>query len=382
MKNLAYTYWQDGALLWDSVTAKQPGVPNITGETGYQPVWAPDGAWRYDEFTGLGLIERKWALGFAAGSSGAMQWDWSRGVDFGMERSDGSAKVWQNQMRELSEFARQTAPLATSLTLPDAAIVLPQSYQMSVYNLLALQAQQNAMRALYGYARSQAYAVGEYQTERLGSPKLILLPSPFVLNENAWQAIEDRVKAGAVLLVTGPFDEDAHFHKTERQDSIGLPYRTEALTIRDHLMHFPGGEERLSFSGEQITVLSRATLANNEDWLEKPLGRGKILFSSLPLELNDNLQALGDVYSYALKTANAAPVYTTTLKDPGILICPTLFPKATLYVITSESNQQEVNFEDVRSGSRFAGTLASGRAAMLLVGIDGKLLSAYGWTAH
>ncbi len=66
-----HTYWQDDALLWDSVAAKRPGMPNITGETGYQPVWAPDGTWRYDEFTGLPLTERKWALGFAAGSSGA-----------------------------------------------------------------------------------------------------------------------------------------------------------------------------------------------------------------------------------------------------------------------------------------------------------------------
>ena len=100
-----HTYWQDDALLWDSVAAKRPGVPNITGETGYQPVWAPDGAWRYDEFTGLGLTERKWALGFAAGSTGAMQWDWDREVDFGMLRSDGSSKVWQNQMRDLGAFA-------------------------------------------------------------------------------------------------------------------------------------------------------------------------------------------------------------------------------------------------------------------------------------
>ncbi|MGH9445245.1 MAG: beta-galactosidase, partial [Terriglobia bacterium] len=66
-----HTYWQDDALLWDSVVAKRPGIPNITGETGYQPVWRPDGEWRYDEITGLGLLERKWALGFADGASGA-----------------------------------------------------------------------------------------------------------------------------------------------------------------------------------------------------------------------------------------------------------------------------------------------------------------------
>src|SRR6185437_16348996 len=36
-----HTYWNDDALLWDSVVAKHAGIPNITGETGYQPVWPP-----------------------------------------------------------------------------------------------------------------------------------------------------------------------------------------------------------------------------------------------------------------------------------------------------------------------------------------------------
>lgn len=374
-----HTYWQDDALLWDSVAAKCVGVPNITGETGYQPVWAPDGAWRYDEFTGLGLIERKWALGFAAGSSGAMQWDWGRDVDFGMKRSDGSAKAWENRMRDLGTFAQNAAPLATGLVPPQVALVLPQSYQMSVYNSLAIAAQQNAVRALYGYARGEAYAVGEYQTDLLGTPKLILLPSPFGLTESAWKAIEDRVNAGAVLLVTGPFNGDAHLHDTGRQDAIGIPYQTEALTIRDNLIHFSGGDESLSFTGNKTTVLSRALLPGGEDWNEKPLGKGKILFAALPLELNDNLEAIGDVYKYALKVAGVAPVYTTKLTDPGILICPTQYPEATLYVITSESNREHVDFTDVRSGREFMGTLARGRAAMLLVGADGKLLATFNW---
>jgi len=374
-----HTYWQDDALLWDSVATKRPGVPNITGETGYQPVWTPEGAWRYDEFTALGLTERKWALGFAGGSSGAMQWDWAREVDFGMKRSDGSAKVWENMMRDLGEFAQKAAPSATALDLPEVAIVLPQSFQLSVYNALALEAQQNAVRALYGYARGEAYAVGEYQIELLGSPKLIILPSPFGLSLTAWETIVEKVKAGAVLLVTGPFDGDAHLHSTGREESIGLSYRTAPLTIREQNFHFPGGDESLVFPGNKTTVLNRALLSNGEGWMERPLGKGKVLFSALPLELNDNLKALGDVYAYALRTANVEAVYSTALKDPGILICPTRFPDATLYVLTSESNQMQVSFDDVRSGKHIAGMLENGRAALLLVGADGKLLSTYNW---
>jgi hypothetical protein len=187
------------------------------------------------------------------------------------------------------------------------------------------------------------------------------------------------VQDGAVLLVTGPFGDDAHFHATDRQDSAGLPYINGPLTVRDNLFHFPGGDETLEYSGMKTTVLSRAILPNGEDWVEKPVGKGRILFSALPLELNGNLQAVADVYRYALKVAKIAPVYSTTLTDSGILICPTLFPKATLYVLTSESNQSQASFEDLRSGRKFSGTLPSGRAALLLVGTDGKLLATYNW---
>jgi Beta-galactosidase len=374
-----HTYWQDDALLWDSIAAKVQGMPNITGETGYQPVWAPDGTWRYDELTGLPLTERKWALGFAAGSSGAMQWDWAREVDFGMQRSDGSAKLWEPMMQRLGEFAQRAAPYATDFIKPDIAIILPQSFQLSVLNGMAIEAQQNAVRALYYYARGEAYAVGEYQIASLGSPKLIILPSPFALTENAWQAIVARVKAGAVLLVTGPFDGDAHFHATGRQAEVGLSYSDEPLTLRSNAFKWPGGEEELTYAGNKTTVLSRAQLPGDQDWVEKPLGKGRILFAALPIELNQNLQAVGDIYRYAIKAANISPTYTTTVTDADVLMCPTRLPKATLYVLASESNQKAVSFHDVRSGKDFAGKLENGRAALLLISDEGKLITTYNW---
>jgi hypothetical protein len=374
-----HTYWQDDALLWDSVVAKLPGIPNITGETGYQPVWAPDGTWRYDEFTGLALTERKWALGFAAGSSGAMQWDWAREVDFGMQRSDGTAKVWEPMMRGVGDFAQRAAPFATDFIKPDIAFILPQSLQLSVFNALAIEAQQNAVRALYYYARGEAYAVGEYQIGSLGSPKLIILPSPSTLTEDAWQAIVARVRAGAVLLVTGPFDGDAHFHPTGRQDEVGLAYRDVPLTLRSNAFKWPGGEAELTFGGNKTTILSRAQMPEGEDWAERPLGKGRILFAALPLELNQNLQAVGDVYRYAMKVANVSPTYTTTSTNAGILICPTRLPQATLYVLTSESSQKAIEFHDVRSGKNFSGQLENGRAALLLIDNQGKLVTTYNW---
>ncbi|MGC2298298.1 MAG: hypothetical protein WA476_05810 [Acidobacteriaceae bacterium] len=113
--------------------------------------------------------------------------------------------------------------------------------------------------------------------------------------------------------------------------------------------------------------------------MERPLGKGKILFSALPLELNDRLDAVAAVYSYALKDAGVEPIYTTAADDPGILICPTLLPHATLYVLTSETNQTDISFRDQRSGKTFTGMLEPGRAALPLIGEDGSLIARYDW---
>ena len=377
-----HTYWSDDALLWDSVAAKRPGLPNITGETGYQPAWNPDGTWRYDELTGTALEERKWALGFAAGSSGAMQWDWDREVDFGMQRSDGSAKVWEGMMRDLGNFAKAAAPHATGITLPDVAIILPQSLQMSIYNTQALSAQQTAVRVLYQHNRVEAYAVGEYQTDTLGTPKLILVPSAYGLNTKAWTDIETRVRAGAVLLLSGPFAGDEHMHETGRAQALGLPAELTELLLRDNTLDLPSGKLPLLYEGLKTTMLDRDTLPDAKTWAELPLGQGKVLFSAFPLELNTNEATIAAAYELALQAAGIQRTYTTTVKEPGILICPTRLPHATLYVLTSEAPTQQVSFTDVRSGKTFVGTLEAGRAAILLVGEHGDVLANYHWPSQ
>jgi hypothetical protein len=75
-------------------------------------------------------------------------------------------------------------------------------------------------------------------------------------------------------------------------------------------------------------------------------------------------------------------VYSTTLNDPGILIAPTILPKATLYVITSESNQSNVTFTDARSGKTLSGRVEPGGAAIILVGVDGNVTGSWNWAGQ
>ena len=374
-----HTYWRDDALLWSSLAAKVPGMPNLIGETNYQPVHEPDGVWRYDETTGFGNQERKMVLGFAGGSSGALIWDWDPQWDFGTRRSDGSAKRVQTMIRELGEFARKAAPYATGFKVPQTAIVMPQSFQLSARVDTALRAQQTAVRALYSLARGEACLVGEYQLAEWGNPRLIIVPSPTTLSRPALEALRERVAAGATVLMTGPFDRDPHFHPTGLQERLGLTYGTEFLLLRDHQLQLPSGQAPVTFGGNTPLYLDRAVLPGGATWAEQGLGKGKVLFCPLPLELNDNLEAVALAYRRAMAVAGVEPSYRTSLMDRGITICPAHLKDATLYAIVSESSASAVAFEDVRSGKSFSGTLEPGRAALVLVGADGVIKASYNW---
>lgn len=374
-----HTYRQNQNLLWDSLAAKSPGIPNIVGETGFQPNILPNGAWQFDETKARNLLERKWAYAFAGGTSGVVPWDWDREVYFGLERSDGSDKIWIGMLRQFAEFARKAESAAIVFVSPQIAIVLPQSLQLSTLGNLSIQAQQNAVRALYSYARGSAYCVGEYQLNLLGNPKLIIVPSPWLLAPEAWQILLAKVRSGATLLISGRFDQDAHFRPTDRPDKIGIAYRPGRLQLRNQHISWPGGIAPLIFGDEETNFLERAFLPDGKTFLEKSLGAGKILFTPLPIELNENIAAIGDIYRYAMKGAGVEPVYTTSVANPGILICPTRFPHATLYIVTSETAAQQVSFRDSASGKQLSSYLGAGRAALLLVSDSGSVIASYNW---
>jgi hypothetical protein len=373
-----HNWWQDDALLWDAFAAKRPGTPNLLGETGPQPSIALDGVTRWDEVRGLGLAERKTTFGLAAGNAGAAIWIWSRTDPYRWNRSDGSSTLWIDMISGLGKFARDAEPFLSDEQPGEVAMVLPQTLQLSAFNAYSIEAQQKAVQALFYGARSSAYAVGEYQIDLLGKPKLILLPSPWMLNQRAWEALLEAVQEGATLLITGRFDLDEHFRPTDRHREVGIDYEGQILETRENFVQWPAGEGWFSFSGDKTTFIDQAALPSGHTFTRQSVGAGEILFFSLPLELSDDIQLLADIYSWALEEAGVEPIYSTDLDSPGIVISPTVLDKATLYVVASESSlPQEVSFRDRRSGQEVEVELEPGRAAVVLVTNEGEIPARY-----
>ena len=147
-----------------------------------------------------------------------------------------------------------------------------------------------------------------------------------------------KVKAGATLLISGRIDADEHWHSIpERTRDWSVRYTPAALTTREVMVKWPNDSARLSYSDNKTTYAERGILQDGSTFLDIPVGAGHILYFAVPLELADQLDAIGSIYKFAIKRAGANAFYTTSCKDPGILICPTRLPDATLYVLTSES---------------------------------------------
>jgi hypothetical protein len=374
-----HSWWRDDALLWNSVAAKTPNKPNIIGETGPQPVWSMDGTWRWDDLQGMPLLERKLALGFANANAGVLHWDWTRSDTYGLLRRDGSQKQWMDVLRGIAAFARNAQAHATEALLPEIALVLPQSLQLSPFGNWGIAVQQNAVRALYHHARGAAFTTGEYQLSQMPDAKLIIVPAPWVLHQETWDLLMARVRGGATLLISGRIDADEHWASVPRRTSDwGVEYTSAALTSREVQVKWPEGSLRLSYAGDRTTYAERGVLAGGQTFFEFPFGKGRVLYCALPLELADQLAEIGRIYKYAMKRAGVRAAYETSCTDPGLLICPTQLPDATLYVLTSESlSDSPLTFRDRMSGKDFRVNLAPGRAGLLLIDREGRILASY-----
>jgi len=284
-----------------------------------------------------------------------------------------------NVLQGIAKFAGDAQAYASERQLPDIALVLPQSLQFSVFSGWSIEAQQKAIRTLYQYARGDAFAIGEYQLPQMPDAKLIIVPSPWIISQDAWDILMKKAESGSTLLISGRIDADDHWTPIpERARDWNINYESAPLTTRETTINWPEGKSRLSYSGDKTTYAERGLLDYNQTFLDIPLGKGRIFYFALPLELADQLREIGRIYKYAMKRAEVNSAYETTCEDPGILICPAQLPNATLYVLTSESTgTTPFTFRDKKSSTDFTINIEPGRAALLLVGKDGKIIASY-----
>jgi Beta-galactosidase len=390
-----HSWWRNDYLLWDSLVAKQPGKAMLIQETGLQRELTLDEVARRTPEQEAMLFERKFAMSFVQGS-GAIEWLWnsnsymteSNETPIGALHADGSEKPEATVLRDMAKFAAAASPYLFNPKQPAIAIVTSQAAQYSVQADLQIAAQQNAVRAL-GYGLHQpCYIIAENQIAKLGSPKLVILPSAQALRESTWQALLAYVRNGGNLLVTGPVSRDEHWHLVDRYTPLGIKATTEPLTFHEAEIRFTplllqhqenppdstffNNDIQFSFSQDRQQLLEYVKFRDLATLKQITLEKGRVYWSAFPAELSDGSVAASDLYLKVVASIGIASKFGNLNRvSHGLLLYPIELQDGVLYVFESEEDQniaiREVQFSDDITGAKLDIPIPAGRAVMALI---------------
>jgi len=387
-----HSWWQNDYILWDSLAAKQPGEAMLIQETGLQRELNLDEIARRTPESEAALLERKVAGSFIQGS-GAIEWLWntnsymteSNETPIGAVRTDYTEKPEAAVLRAFAQFAPSLQKYLRDPQPPPIAIVTSQAAQYSAFADFQLAAQQRAVRAVSYGAHLPAYMVAENQIEKLGAPKLAILPSPQALSENAWRALLQYVDTGGNLLITGAVDRDEHWQLVHRAADLGLPAHLEPLTYHDTTVRLGARPDDrslpLAFNQQCQSWLDSMRFEDGTTFKEVPHGKGRIFWTSYPVELSEDLQSSSDLYTYVASRLNIVPMFTPQSPlPPGVLVFPTVLADSVLYVVVSDSaNDATINLRDQSTNVQLVFSLPAEHAAIAVVGKKQKqVVAKYG----
>jgi hypothetical protein len=383
-----HTWWQDDALLWDSLVAKQPGEPMLVQETDIQREVGIDGSPRRSPRQEARLLARKMTLALAT-SAGGIQWLWNTNaymdndgeVSIGVLRVDATEKPEARVMSRLADFARLAGAYYQQPAQPPVTIVTSQAFQYSALNPLAIAAQQRAVRALSYACRVRGRVIAENRIAQLGRPRLVILPSPMALGDAAWRALVDYVKAGGNLLITGSMERNAEWHVTGRLVALGLDARPVPLLFHQSQITLGGEKIPVSFGARTQVTLDVLRTKDGKAFHELHLGKGRLFVVNDPVELAQSDATAARVYQWVLDQLSVHPRFSGRFPSPGVLVRPVVFSRAVLYLFESESNRpQPIDIRDKATGAEMKFVLPPLTSRLILLAKPGgKVIARYGF---
>ncbi len=142
---------------------------------------------------------------------------------------------------------------------------------------------------------------------------------------------------------------------------------------------------RLRYRGELMQRVETAHLSGQPHArvMNFPVGRGRLIWSPLPVELAEPVETTVALYRYALGQAGIAPAFALGDNDPAVLVYPARYREATLYAVVSElGSPASLRLTDHETGTGHEVDLPAGRSAMWLIRrTDGLTLGSFGTPA-
>ena len=329
-----HTWWNNDDLLWDGVVTKSPELPNVHQETGLMSLNDKDGfAWRTPEAAAR-LLERKFAYAFAGRGAGVIQWAWNinpympveNEATIGFLRPDGTAKPELRAVGPLAGFLRTATPYLDDFAPDPVVLVVPHS-RVFMGRPGGADATKRVVRLLAERFGVVPTALSELRlsAERLKGARLVLVPSPEMLEEQAAAALLAATKAGAKILVTGAVEGDSYGRATASLQGLGVVDAGRPLALHEPT---PWGNAGLAtFEGlaqERMRRAGKPALAALS---------GSVWHEPLPLEFAREPEPLLALLGGALKAAGIE----THPAAGGVAARILVAPKAVLVVVVNET---------------------------------------------
>jgi hypothetical protein len=332
-----HTWWNNDDLLWDGVVTKVPEKPDLHQETGLMSVEDIDGApWRTPR-SAEALLDRKFADAFAARGAGVVEWAWNvnpyqpedNEATIGFNRPDGTAKPERDVAGRFARFFAEAAPFLDDFEPDPVVLVIPHS-RLFAGRPAGVDATKRVVRLLgerYGVVPT-ALSELRLSAERLRAARLVIVPTPEMVTEDAARALLEASRRGTKVLVTGEVEGDPYGRPTPSLEALGLLAEGWPVTL-----HEPTGWGVPPGGRAWVTFDSLAT-----QWLKRAPGEsvrldGNVWHEPLPLELAVETEPLVALLGAALEAAGVA----TNPAPAGVAARLLVAPRGVLAVCVNET---------------------------------------------
>jgi hypothetical protein len=249
----------------------------------------------------------------------------------GFFRPDGTAKPELSALTDQAAFFREAAPFLDDFEPDPVVLVIPHA-RMFLGRPGGIDAGKPVVRLLAERFGVVPTALSDLRltAARLEGARLIVVPSPEVLDEPAARALLEASRAGSRVLVTGAVEGDSYGAATPSLEALGVLGPSRPVAFHEASRWSATG--RVSFEGLQTEFLRRSERPEPASFAA-PASGDVVWHEPLPLEWARDREPLARLLEAALEAAgvpthpSAAPVAARVL----------LAPKAALVVVVNET---------------------------------------------
>jgi len=374
-----HNWWANDDLVWDSVMAKTPGKASLIEETGVMFYEKMDGsAWRTEE-EARNLLERKLAISFAAQGAGFVQWIWNSNcymnsdneAAIGFYRADQTAKPELDAFLKVTKFIAAHREVLRGPEDETVVMLIPHS-QMFSPRSFTTEVTRRCVRAMFYHCRVPLRTVSEYKlTDANVKATMIIVPASRVLTEECWKALGNHAARGATVVISGVLDADEHWLPVASRYEEVFRLSADTIPVSESEAIMIGNREYfVRYEGEKIQRIEKALLTTKGTprVMVQRHGAGRFVWSPLPLEAANSMDALVAFYRLALAQASVSATFTVSPDTPSMLVLPTIFERHVLYAFVSEASRDErLTLMQRGTKTRVPITVPAGRITFILL---------------